>query len=76
MAGFNVAWYMKYGSQMCLSMLLNIFSSNSSEFAIMIIHLIQRFVDRSFSNEMETEHDKPNTKKLSQEELNEMYTGP
>jgi hypothetical protein len=46
--GLNVNWYMNSGVFLLQTMIMNIGSSNSSEFGIMVLYLFARWKDRSF----------------------------
>ena len=73
--GFDLHWYAGSGVFLYASMIYNIFTSNGSEFLIMILDLIYRWSDRSFSMKLLKSNNRINTKSSNQSDLNSLYTG-
>lgn len=71
---FNYDWYQEVGAVLCYTMLINCFTPHLSKLAKPIIKFLLRFWDRSFSFKMEKDN-KVNTKKVLQQDLNNLYTG-
>lgn len=76
---FNSGWYENVGKTICLTMVINIFSPHISKLALPLIQLLKRCLDRGCSLSLlsgeDDENDKPSSKKVMQEDLNELYTG-
>jgi len=76
---FDSGWYENVGKTICLTMVINIFSPHASKLVWPLIVLLKRCLDRGCSRklltgEMDT-NDKPTSKLVMQEDLNELYTG-
>lgn len=76
---FSIHWYGQVGKTLCLTLMINIFTPHGSKLAKPLLKIGMRFYDRDFSNELSKEdargHKVANTKKLLQEELDDLYTG-
>lgn len=78
---FTAFWYGQVGKTLCLTLLINIFSPHASKIGIPFLKVFLRCLDRGCScktqktvGEDRTVHD-VNTKKLTQTDLNTLYTG-
>jgi hypothetical protein len=76
---FSIHWYGQVGKTLCLTLMINIFTPHGSKLAKPLLKLGMRFYDRDFSNDLSKEdargHKVANTKKLLQDELDDLYTG-
>jgi len=79
---FTVQWYSQVGKTLCFTLFINIFSPHASKLTLPFIKVFQRCLDRGCSFKLKKEQDMEditdtdvNTKKLLQEEVNELYTG-
>ena len=75
---FNVFWYMQVGLGICFAMTLQIFSTKASELGHMLLDTLLRCFDRGCRRKVlrESTDDEPNTKKLRQSDIQDLYTGP
>lgn len=74
---FTSYWYSQIGKQLCLTLLLNIFTPHFSKIGICLLKLVIRFFDRGCNMRLRKKEDgqELNTKKMLQTELNALYTG-
>ena len=78
---FSVNWYSNVGKTLCMTLLVQIFSPYMAKLVAPILSWIFRAIDRGGFN-VPLKKEKPdadgtdvNTKKLLQDELNQLYTG-
>lgn len=72
---FTPEWYVNVGKTLCFTLFLNIFTPHISKTVGPLIKLFMRYYDRSFKKELQVDEDGVNTKKVFQDELEELYTG-
>ena len=78
----NTEWYIKTGSAICLTMIIETFSTKFIDISRILYALILRLRDRNYTTnikkyeELGVSSDMPNTRQFRQKELNDIYTGP
>ena len=77
--GFSPTWYADVGQTLCFTMLIKILAPHASKGALALIKLLKRIRDRGYKKHLDAQDqndkDLVNTKLLTQDDLNELYTG-
>lgn len=77
---FDIWWYYNVGATLCTVLAMNVFVDHTEDIIVVFKTMVFRLWDRSFGwriSKKENDEDiKVKTKKKTQSELNDLYTGP